>query len=75
VKYTRRSPIGGLSSLQQNGGYAERALHSSIVDPRFQSNAQLIADVRPREATPLLDWCMAWSVAILITSCTSKGVL
>jgi len=53
-------------SVLQNGGYAERALHSSIVDPGFQNNAQLIADVWSREAT-FLDLCMAWRVAILST--------
>ena len=61
-------PCSCCFNRRENGGYAERALHSSIVDPGFQSNAQLIADaLRAHEAT-LVDLSVARRVAVLIAT-------
>jgi len=71
-EYAYIGGAGGWLSVRQNGGYAERVLHSSIVDPGFQSNAQLVAEVRPREATAI-NLRVAWCVAILTVSCRTEG--
>ena len=62
----RNIRVNHVRRVRQNGEYAEHVLHSSTVDPRFQSDAQLV--VWPCEAN-LLDLHMAWRVAILIVSC------